>query len=177
MRLFHSNVHCKHIMLACSADNSYAGFLRQYISIDPTNSKVTLIESIPFASQIRDVAAKFEITKCHGVFRDTKIEKLEVVRMPIRKAPSFDSNGSAAPGTYASSVRTNGLSESMSTALAPAPKDLSTASKAQAAKEIFINQYGERIDNPLQVRADFNIVSDIKVKKLCNKFFLGVSLL
>jgi hypothetical protein len=164
-------------MLACSADNSYAGFLRQYVSIDPTNSKVILIESIPFASQIRDVAAKFEVTKYDGVFRDTKIEKPEVVRMPIRKAPSFEDNGSATPGSYASSVRTNGPSEPMSMALAPAPKNLSTAVKSPTAKEIFINQYGERIDNPLQVRADFNIVSDIKVKKLCNKFFLGVRLL
>jgi hypothetical protein len=175
MRLFHSNVHCKHIVLACSADNSYAGFLRQYIPTDPRDSKVTLIESVPFASQIRDVAARFDVTKCRSVFRDTKIEKPEPAPLPIRRVPSFEDNRPASTGSYASSLRTNAPSEPMSIAPPSVPRNASNASRAPVTKEIFINQYGERVDNPLQIRADFNIVSDLKTKKLCNKYFLGVS--
>jgi hypothetical protein len=172
MRLFHSNLHCKHIIFAGSGDNSYAGFLRQYISANPTSSKVTLIESVPFAHQIREVAAKFETVKFRDIFRETKIEKAEPVRLPIREAPANQPDKVSAP-TYASSLRQSSTSEPMAATHNPPNGHAAAMNKSTSSREIFINQYGERVDHPLKIHASFTVIGELKPKKLCNRFFLS----
>ncbi|KIX06198.1 uncharacterized protein Z518_04172 [Rhinocladiella mackenziei CBS 650.93] len=167
MELFYNNAHCKHIMFAGSGDNSYAGFLRQYTLTDQICSRVVLVESVPFASKLEDLAAKFEKTRLQGLFRETKIETR---RGSFREDATACSQKSSPPTSYASTVRQTGQSQAeVSPTL---PKDLTTGNSQERkeGKKIFQNSLGQRVDQP--VKADRAIVTSLKPKKLCNRHFL-----
>ena len=82
------NLHCKHILLAASGDNSYAGFLQQFIAADGASQQMTLIESIPFARDLARLTGYFQTTKFDEVFRSSKI---------VAEKPAPNQNGTREP--------------------------------------------------------------------------------
>jgi hypothetical protein len=163
--MHYNNVHCRHIMLAASGDNSYAGFLRQYSLTSQVSSRVVLIESIPFASQLGDIATKFENIQLQGVFRCHRIEKRRV-SINEEKVVRHDVTP---PASYASTVKqTNGLQDKHPPVVS---KSLSVdVAQAKTGRKIFQNSKGQRLDPP--ITADRTIVSRLKPLKLCNRHFL-----
>lgn len=165
VELFYDNVHCKHIMLAASGDNSYAGFLRQYSLTDQVSSRVVLIESIPFASQLEELASKFQTTRFKGLFRDCKVERrrtsfLEENKSQPQKSPT---------ATYASTVKQkNGAQDKPAIVMVGYPATEMSPSKQ--GKKIFHNSKGQRVDQP--IKADRATVTRLKPMKLCNRHFL-----
>lgn len=164
MELFYNNAHCRHIMFAGSGDNSYAGFLRQYSLTDRVSSRVVLIESVPFANKLEDLAIKFERTRLQGLFRESKLEtrrtsiREDVVPL-LQKTP---------PASYASTVKQPYQPQGR---LSPVlPRELPGTIKERAEKRIFLNSRGQRVDQP--VKADRAVVTSLKPKKLCNRHFL-----
>ncbi|EXJ64371.1 hypothetical protein A1O7_00707 [Cladophialophora yegresii CBS 114405] len=165
MALFYDNVHCKHIMLAASGDNSYAGFLRQYTLTDQVSSRVVLIESIPFANQLDVLAIKFEKTHLQGLFRDHKIEKKALLFHEERPGPL----GDTPPATYASTVKQpNGWQEKQAPVLPKSP--LIDGGQVEAGRRIYQNNKGQRVDQP--IKADKATTYRLKPLKLCNRHFL-----
>ena len=165
MQLFHSNVHCKHVVLAASGDNSYAGFLRQYSPMDRASSRVVLIESIPFASKLEELAAKFPTTRLPGLFRDSKIDRRRVSFHDEKIDPQEETS----PLTYASTVKqTNGMHDKQTLAIArPHSTEIT---QAKSGTKIFQNSKGQRVDQ--DVNADRMLVNKLKSLKLCNRHFL-----
>lgn len=156
LQLFYNNVHCKHVMLAGSGDNGYDGFLTQYCSTTPEPSKVVLIESLPFARQIAEVAVKFRTTEVGDLFRKSKIER----------AP-----GSVPPTTYASRLKAASepqvamnLNRGRPTTTKPSRRPLVT--------KIYQNREGHRVDHPVRPWVDYEVVDRLKPRKLCNRYFL-----
>jgi len=172
MKLFYTNSHCKHILFAGSGDNSYAGFLRQFSPTKKVGSRVILLESLPFASKLEELAHKFECTSFPMLFRDTKILTGKVsfrddqISRPSR-SPSV---------TYASTAR-QGSSVTSEPNGGPVDETFLVSSgdtvnqQERPARKIFKNSQGQRVDQP--VRADRMLVSNLKPKKLCNRHFLS----
>lgn len=153
-------------MFAGSGDNSYAGFLRQYSLTDQVSSRVILIESLPFASALGDLAAKFETTRLPSLFRETKIE----TRRPSFREETVARSQETLPATYASTVKQPSQPQELSSAPV-VPGEISAGnSKERVGRRIFQNSKGQRVDQP--VKAERAIVTSLKPKKLCNRHFL-----
>lgn len=201
MELFFSNVHCKHILFAGSADNSYTGFLRQFTSTGRVCQRLTLVESVSFPSGLAEIAPKFHNTRFDSVFRNVKI---------VTRRVSFNERNTilspTLPTTYAARVSARGniqdnaeSSDSQETPSSQASLDLtssslSTLSSAPSASpassapastsrnggstpsptsrtRLQYNRRGYRIDSP--VNPDLNLVKTLKTKKLCNRYYLS----
>ncbi|KAJ9609166.1 hypothetical protein H2200_006938 [Cladophialophora chaetospira] len=171
LKLFYNNVHCKHIMFSGSGDNGYAGFLRQYCPTSQEASKVVLIETLPFARQLGELAVKFRTTELGDLFRKNKIDIAKLRRESFRDTSGGQQEGSP-PTTYASRLKqTNGTHDKPS---ADSPKEavLTVTRVPTAARKIYQNSSGQRVDQPLRLWADYDIVEKLKPKKFCNRFFI-----
>jgi len=166
MELFYNNMHCKHIMFAGSGDNSYAVFLRQYSLTDQVCSRVVLVESIPFASKMEDLAVKFERTRLQGLFRESKIENR---RLSLREeiVPRPPNPG---PTSYASTVKQSSPKQAEVLPILPKDSLAGNSEERVEGKRIYQNSLGQRVDQ--KVTADKGLVTSLKPKKLCNRHFL-----
>ena len=175
--LYRRNVHCKHILFSGSGDNSYAGFLRQYVPVDGLSQDITLIEALPFATYLEQLSHKFQTTSLPGIFRDSKIvvttrlsmhETTKPVVMPMeQKTP---------PSTWATTTLKAALptiadKENIPPpTAAPQPTVLPTPTPTAGGPFIYQNKNGERIDKPINI--DKDLVYELKGRKMCNKHWL-----
>jgi len=169
MELLYNNTHCKHIMFAGSGDNSYAVFLRQYSLTDQVCSRVVLVESIPFASKLEDLAVKFEQTRFPGLFRESKLDARRLSLREERIAIGRNSPPST-PTSYASTVKHSSQPQAEMWAILPNDSTIGTSEERVERKKIFQNSKGQRVDQP--VKADRMLVTSLKPRKLCNRHFL-----
>ncbi|EHY54563.1 hypothetical protein HRR83_004316 [Exophiala dermatitidis] len=171
--LYYRNHHCQHIMFGGSADNSYAGFLSPFSLPGAINDRITLLEGPPFPYELRKVAQGFFHTGFRGIFRTTKIQTIPNSGQVI---------GAKRPATDAlTSFRERPAPNSTSAAVTP-PKAQPNQQPQQAAQTpptsftpppfVFQNQYGQRLDVPLDVDKDYLKELYTKNTRLCNNFYL-----
>lgn len=168
--LYGRNLHCKHIVFAGSGDNSYAGFLRQFISNTTASSpSLTLIRSFDFARDLQPLAdmGKVDIVSFPHLFRDTKISPRKVKpaepSQPLAQKTS-PSTAWAAPKPTTPSV--NGTAATLSS-LSIQPKN----HPKPAGRSIWVNSDGYRLDRPI-LDLDRDLALRLKKKKLCNRHHL-----
>lgn len=168
MKLFINNVHCKHTILCASQDDSYTGFLRQFIHNGKVSDHVTLVESIPFAHGLAGLSQNFLKTEFKDVFRSIKIVAIDPVKESPKEQPTVPQIS-----TYAHTVSRGGLQ----TGNLPATIPVQAAStdgiaKAQNQPKILVNAADQRVDFKLAYY-DPDIVTTLQSRKLCNRHFLS----
>jgi hypothetical protein len=163
LSLYRRNLHCKHILLAASGDNSYAGFLRQFIAADKASQPLTLIESLPFAKDLAQLTTYFQTTKFEGVFRDAKI--IIEPRAPYNGVTAKEPLSEAPFNVWATAKP---LSLPVRTTKSPETKPATSVKPPR--KEILVNIHGERVDS--FIKHDVKIYGDLKKRKMCNRYWL-----
>ena len=176
IKLFVHNLQCKQILLAGSGDNGYGSFLRQHVPSTGKSEKITLIESLPFALELKLVSDRFETIK-FDLFRDEKID--------VKRNPSY-SNVTAHHGRTVSAADSE---QNMSTSpthvgFLGAPSGLDQPASMNGASSnipfqlpgdqvIYINRYEQRVDKPI-LNVDDRIIYRLKGYKprLCNNHYL-----
>jgi len=171
MELFFWNAHCKHIMLGGSGDNSYAGFLRKFTLTDQVCERITLLEALPFASGLEELASKFQVTSFRHVFRDTKL---------LTRRVSFQDQGNRPPKSPSVSYATTvskapaAIRAEANSVLPKSPSSPALESKPATAelqpRRIYLNSRGQRVDQP--VRYNKILMNPLQARKLCNRHFL-----
>ena len=158
LSLFWNNEHCKHVLLAGSADRGYVNFLRQFSA---GHSRLTLVESVPFPSAFRGLAVRFQVKKFDGLFRDTHLDTSSAI--PQAASTSYAAAMALPPGTVGP-----GQSSAISS-----PAGAGTASNLQSStqRKMKFNRDGKRIDNML-LKCDNDKVKALEHKGLCYRFFL-----
>jgi hypothetical protein len=158
LSLFWNDEHCKHVLLAGSADRGYVNFLRQFSA---GHNRLTLVESVPFPSAFRRLAARFQVKKFDGLFRDADLVTSATV--PQTTANSYAAAMALPPET---------VGPGQSSAISP-PAGASTVSNLQSStqRRMKFNRDGKRIDDMLP-RWDNDIVKALEHKGLCCRFFL-----
>lgn len=173
--LYRRNLHCKHIMLAGSGDNSYAGFLSQFATTTTSSNNLTLIKGYEFARDLAPLADKIGSVSFPHLFRATKVWK--------QSSPTFNhaktTNGNGIHGTAwttvsskpsaspPSSTAENGLTGSMG-ALSVKPI---TSTTSTSSRMMWVNADGHRVDKPIQ-NLDRELATRLKKMKLCNRHHL-----
>ena len=171
MKLFVENVHCKHIILCASHDNSYTGFLRRFVHNAKVSDHITLVESIPFPDELAKLSPSFLLTRFNNIFRETKL--------PTRRLSKI---GEAAPASaaltvsYAStaSKQLDGASQITQAFLTGPVRSKSTQNNVKAGEplqEIWVNASNQRVDPKLPYY-NKDIANSLKNRKLCNRHFL-----
>lgn len=157
-------------MFGGSADNSYAGFLSPFSLPNSINDRITLVEGPPFPYDLRKVAQGFRHTAFRGIFRTTKIQA-------IPNGVQFV--GSKRPATEVlTSHRERQAPQATSTVATP-PKQQSIQQPQRAQPTVFKpppyiyqNQYGQRLDVPLDYDKDYLKELYTKNTRLCNNYYL-----
>ena len=172
--LFKRNLHCKQIFLACTGDNSYGSLLRGYTQSSGKSERITLIEALPFAHEIRLLSDKFEAVKFDDLFRTTKLTVNSIASRNIPSATeslqtTISSREPAFPAlTYAAKAVNGSSSQSVS----PASVSKRSILTVDNAKSIYINENDQRVDRPLS-NLNKGLVQTLKQRRLCNKFHLA----
>ena len=173
MKLFVDNVHCKHIILCASQDNSYTGFLRRFVHNGKVADNITLVESIPFPDELAKLSPSFLVTKFSNIFRETKI--------PTRRLSKIGETGQdcAVPTvSYAStaSKQVEGASRTTKPFVLGSVRSKSMQSSIEAGEalqEIRVNAANQRVDPKLPYY-NRDLVPGLKSRKLCNRHFLSL---
>lgn len=160
MKIFVNNVHCKHIILCASQDDSYTAFLRQYVQTGKRADGVTLVESITFPQNLADVSSSFLGTKFPDVFRTTKLVADGYVN---RSGPIQNS-------TYAGAAAQNVSAANITMPIRPSGAE--TTIVARPRGPILVNAANQRVDSKLP-RHDVAIVGALQERNLCKQHFLS----
>ncbi|GIZ43094.1 hypothetical protein CKM354_000633500 [Cercospora kikuchii] len=158
LNLYWMNEHCKHVLLAGSADRSYVSFLRQFCEEEKLKTKLTLVKSVPFPPDFEHLATWFHNTSFKNVFRKTKL----VSTVPGSGTPSLS--------TYANTAALINPVERRHSAAISAP-NLSAVSSSSLTRKIQFNRHGQRIDEKLHPWNDV-IARQLRQMSLCPRHFL-----
>ncbi|RMZ90855.1 hypothetical protein DV736_g1889, partial [Chaetothyriales sp. CBS 134916] len=169
--LFYRNLHCRHMFLAASGDNSYAGFLRQFSTLQSDSSQITLIETVPFARDLAQLTSRFDTTKFEDIFRNTKIitDLKPAVNAPINETPT-GANSTATWSNAVMKAATMPIRSNMSPDVITVTPVRSTTPTTKLPKEVWVNKYNERVDLP--IKYDAVIANTLRKRKMCNKYWL-----
>ena len=171
MKLFVDNVHCKHIILCASSDNSYTGFLRRFVHNGKVSDHITLVEAISFPQDLVNLSPSFLGTKFSSIFRDTKISARPLLRTgetgQLSTLPNI-SYASKASKQLEDTSRTTKPAV-LSTVLL---KGMHSSVEANALQQISLNASNQRVD-PKLPHYNREIVPALKTRKLCNRHFLS----
>ncbi|EXJ92477.1 hypothetical protein A1O3_01028 [Capronia epimyces CBS 606.96] len=168
--LYYRNHHCQHIMFGGSADNSYAGFLSPLSLPNSINDRITLLEGPPFPYDLRKVAQGFRQTAFRGIFRTVKIQTIpNGVPLVGSKRPATD---------VLTSMRERPTPQAKSAVITP-PKPQLGQQPQQPPTSVFTppsyiyqNQYGQRLDVPLNIDKEYMKELYSKNTRLCNNYYL-----
>ena len=165
LSLYWFNEHCKHMMLAGSADRGYVSFLRQFSAASDGASRLTLVEAVPFPPAFRIVAARFQTKKFKELFRNTKFTVVDgqTKPQPTAARSSYATATALAPETM-SPQRARQTSVTIA-------RPTSTPLGVSTQRMIKYNRYGQRVDEPLP-RWDKELVEELRFMGLCNRYFL-----
>ncbi|KAL5355779.1 hypothetical protein BJX96DRAFT_78702 [Aspergillus floccosus] len=177
------NCHCHQIFLGCSQDNAYAQILNETLIDRDLIGRVSLIEGLPFGSELEAIKPSYRITKFSDLFRDSKITvwapwKAAVASKPRSHLTPSPSQLAAVPMSRTSTSTSNGNNAHVSTESIRAPSlgefqvVRSKSTVPQPPKIVERNRYGQRVD-----RLDFKAIprdeiTRLKKLKLCNFYFL-----
>ncbi|KAK7733392.1 hypothetical protein SLS57_000407 [Botryosphaeria dothidea] len=189
MRVFISNIQCKHIIFGGCHDNGYLPNLDTY-KHDPTvSNRISLLETTPATPGF--IALKFRTVNFTSVFRQDELPEfrppppVQAVAPPApvktispvqtvvspQSATSPASNGlrSATPTTTSSSWATVGKTGMTSKSISIAPV------KTKERKFVLLNAYDQRIDEKLakvERGALERFHAKIAKQKMCNEYHL-----
>ncbi len=132
---------------------------------------MVLIEALPFARQLGELAVKFKRTELGDLFRKSKLEIAKARRDSFREA-SVSQAENPPPTTYASRLKpTNGAQDKLP--LETPKETVAKVSQVPTGKKIYQNSQGQRVDHPARLWADYEVVKKVKPRKLCNRFFIS----
>jgi hypothetical protein len=159
-------------VFAGSGDNSYAGFLRQFVS-NPTqpSPSLILIKSFEFARDLQPLADKLETVSFPELFRETKIPSARrISNGDFTKTPNTIAAPFPAWATTAKPVTpsVNGTAAAMG---ALSLKSTNRAAIPIPTSLVWVNVDGHRIDKPIP-NVDRELALKLKKKKLCNRHHL-----
>ncbi|GMG30953.1 unnamed protein product [Aspergillus oryzae] len=176
------NCHCHQIFLGCSQDGAYAQILEDTLADRDLIGRVSLIEGLPFASDLDLIKASYRVTKFSDLFRDTKISvwapwKAAVASKPrALLTPSPVQHVTLSRTSTNTTTTSNSVPTSSSSTTTPNSGEFqvvrSKSSVPPPPKIVERNKYGQRVD-----RLDFKTiprdeVNRIKKLKLCNFYYL-----
>lgn len=171
MKLFVANVHCKHIILCASSDNSYTGFLRRFVDNGKVSDHITLVEAISFPQDLAKLSPSFLGTNFSSIFRDTKIST-----KPLFKAGESGQSSSVPNVSYAStaSKQPEGASRANKPVISsPAPlKAMHSRLGSDALQQVYVNAANQRVDFKVP-HYNRDIVFALMARKLCHRHFLS----
>ncbi|OAP57473.1 hypothetical protein AYL99_08211 [Fonsecaea erecta] len=167
LELFYRNYHCQHIVFGGSADSSYAGFLGPYALPNTINDRITLLEGPPFPWELKRVAQGFRQLSFKAIFRSTKIQITPNGTVTLTagiKRPAPDSfpvvRDRPSPGQAGAALTP------------PKPQPAPNAQPPTPSPIIYQNQYGQRLDLPLQIDKQYLQYLYDHNSRLCNNFYL-----
>ncbi|EAU37295.1 predicted protein [Aspergillus terreus NIH2624] len=178
------NCHCHQIFLGCSQDNAYAQILNETLIDRDLIGRVSLIEGLPFGSELEAIKPSYRITKFSDLFRDSKITvwapwKAAVASKPRSHLTPSPSQPAAVPMTRTSTSTSNGKQRPRIDRARPYPQAWANSRWCDRnhrlhslPKIVERNRYGQRVD-----RLDFKAIprdeiTRLKKLKLCNFYFL-----
>ncbi len=174
--LYRRNLHCKQILFSGSGDNSYAGFLRQYVPVDGVSQDIILIESLPFATYLEQLSHNFQIASFPKIFRDSKIVISARLSTLEPSKPAFvPVEQKSPPTTWATASLKTALPTIENKENVPPPPSTvqATPNPAVNGPYIYHNNKGQRVDKPINKDMfDKDVIFKLKPKKLCNKYWL-----
>lgn len=145
-----SNVHCKQILLACSADNGYARLLAPLKADKDAVQLVTLVEGPPFASELLHLTEAFPTHSFPTIFRSSKLTT-RPRSPPYGSTPRYAAVAAAGVPQQASPIQDSSI---------PSP----------IWQRIARNAQGQRIDRHLEYSQ--HLAKLLQKRKLCNFFHL-----
>ncbi|KIX06199.1 uncharacterized protein Z518_04173 [Rhinocladiella mackenziei CBS 650.93] len=171
LELFYRNHHCQHIVFGGSGDSSYAGFLSPFALPNSINERITILEGPPFPYDLRKVAQGFRQASFKGIFRSTKIQ--------IGPNGNHAVAGMKHPAPDTLTSLRDRPSPKPTTAVVTPPKPQPASKVNQPSTNpsppsplIYQNQYGQRLDVPLQIDKDYLQFLYDKNSRLCNNYYL-----
>ena len=171
--LYRRNLHCKQILFSGSGDNSYAGFLRQYVPVNGVSQDITLIESLPFATYLEQLSHKFQTANFPRVFRDSKIVvSARLLSLEPNKPVSVPMEQNTPPQAWATASLKAALPATENKENVP-PPPVTAQPTAQATSNptvnapfIYQNHKGQRIDKPINKDMfDKDVVYNLKTEE------------
>ncbi|KAE8370091.1 hypothetical protein BDV27DRAFT_120014 [Aspergillus caelatus] len=176
------NCHCHQIFLGCSQDSAYAQILEDTLADRDLIGRVSLIEGLPFASDLDLIKASYRVTKFSDIFRDTKISVWAPWKAAVASKPRALLTPSPIQHVTLSRTSTNTTTTSNSVPISSSSTNTPNSGEFQVVRSkssilpppkiVERNKYGQRVD-----RLDFKTiprdeVNRIKKLKLCNFYYL-----
>ena len=168
-----SDIHCRHVLFGGSSDAGYVRQLIPHAMDECVRERITLLEGARFEKAFADLERRLRTRRFDDVFRKEKLE-------PVSQKGSFSRAPPRSPGL---ALRTPLPAVEQS---CPAPKEPGATIVAGGSSgfrvssvaspliplnnAVLRNANGQRIDSPL--RYSPTLVSDLKPRKLCNRFYL-----
>ncbi|KAJ6110884.1 CCCH zinc finger DNA binding protein [Penicillium sp. IBT 16267x] len=158
------DVHCQHIVFCGSADNGYARVLGPHRG----SKRISLVESPPFAHELKELVADFETTSFPGVFRLKKLSRrvsfggtiaTPAITPPRTPTANYASMARAAPTVPGDPSR-------------PANSPVRTLVNRTSGLVMCRNANGERVDSPLHYSTKGKL-EVLKQHKFCNQFHVS----
>ncbi|KAB8072187.1 hypothetical protein BDV29DRAFT_6265 [Aspergillus leporis] len=176
------NCHCHQIFLGCSQDSAYGRILEDTLADRDLIGRVSLIEGLPFGSDMDLIKASYRVTRFSDLFRDTKISVWLPWKSAVASKPRSLLTPSPVQQVTLSRTSTNTTTTSNSVPVSSSSTNTPNSGEFQVVRSkssistppkiVERNKYGQRVD-----RLDFKSiprdeVNRIKKLKLCNFYYL-----
>ncbi|KAL3478633.1 hypothetical protein BJX99DRAFT_102425 [Aspergillus californicus] len=178
------NCHCHQIFLGCSDESPYIQTLEETLADTELLGRVSLIEGIPFGTNMESLKAHYRFTSIPGLFRGSRINpvwapwKAAVATKP-RTLLTPSPSPQVAPLSRTSSnitAASNSAPVSSTPASSHSSDDFqlvrSKPASSSRSKTVERNKYGQRVDRLDVQSIHRDEVNRIKKLKLCNYYFL-----
>ncbi|KAK3072200.1 hypothetical protein LTR53_007231 [Teratosphaeriaceae sp. CCFEE 6253] len=157
---------CKHVILGCSGDRGYGGFLRQYTQSEEQQKRLILLEGQPFTRELAEVAARVKIIQAPELFRTSPLGQAGVERSTT--APRADSASPTRAGTVVVAPARDGQ-----VLAAPSlPVLAGPSSSPRPTATIKYNRAGHRIDMPVPYDTQISETFMNMHPKPCYEYYL-----
>ncbi|KAI9373674.1 hypothetical protein BJX61DRAFT_532987 [Aspergillus egyptiacus] len=176
------NCHCHQIFLGCSDESPYTQTLEETLADTELLGRISLIEGIPFGTNLEPLKARFRLTSFPGIFRDSKINP---VWAPWKAAVATKPRAVLTPSPSPHVATLTRTPSNITTASNSAPVSSTPASShgsddfqlvrskpGSRLKTVERNKYGQRVDRLDIQSIPREEVNRIKKLKLCNYYFL-----
>lgn len=185
MELYYSNTHCQQVIFGGS-DSGYAPFLDTFANSKDVNKRITVLNPSHMPPAMGRTLSQFLTTSFPQIFREAKIvtsrsfsniQSPAGSKRPASDLPTPPERRPPAP-TYHGPVKTEDGDSSQDDADTRAykkeyhPEDPFLVREAPSSHVYFVNQYGQRLDQPLVYDKRYLRYLFTQKTRLCNNFYL-----
>lgn len=185
MELYYSNTHCQQVIFGGS-DSGYAPFLDTFAKSKDINRRITVLSPNHMPAAMGRTLSQFLTTNFPEIFRETKIvtsrstsnaqspgkskrPSSDMLTPPQRRPPPPTYRGPAIPETNNSS---HGDAEPPAYQSEYQPENPFLVKDTPPPQVYFVNQYGQRLDQPLLYDKQYLRYLFTKKARLCNNYYL-----